>query len=103
MNMNDDGGVQGLFDFDSGNPDGLLIWRMEQERRLAAVRRVWNMPVGRQMRVTLCNIDDDLVGKLELQEHPARLDHRAPLHLRIGRMNFWSNEIKQCQVVETDG
>jgi hypothetical protein len=51
----------------------------------------------------LCNIAEDLVGKLELQEHPARLDHRAPLHLRIGRMNFWSNEIEQCQVVETDG
>jgi hypothetical protein len=103
MVMNDQDAVQGIFDFDAGNPDGLLNWRLEQERRLAAVRRVWHMPLGRQVRVSLCNIDDDLVGKLELHEYPARLDHRAPLHLRIGKINFWSTEIEQCLVVESAG
>ena len=93
------GPVQGVFDFESGNADGYENWRREQAARLEAIRRVWNLPVGRRVRLRLCNIDGEFEGKLELAEHPVTLDRRVPLHLRIGRVDVYMADIETCVVI----
>lgn len=97
-----DGGaetVQGIFDFESGNADGIENWRREREAFLASVREEWGLPVGRRVRVMLTGIDGELEGLLELARHPAGIDRRIPLDLRVAGAMFSSIEIERCRVI----
>jgi hypothetical protein len=91
--MGDD--VQGIFDFEAGNPDGLANWRREQETRLAAIRAEWNLPLGRPVRIRLIGLDREIEGELRLRADPQVVDHRRrPLDLIIGTQAFSSEEIE---------
>jgi len=70
--------IQGVFDFESGNPDGLANWRNQREAILRAVREEWSLPVGRRVRVRLRNIDGEFVGTLDLVRDPPAIDRRPP-------------------------
>lgn len=94
--METQAGIQGVFDFESGNSNGFQNWRREQERRLEAVRREWGLPVGRRVRLRLRDVDGEFEGKLELVHHPVTCDSRVALHLRIERMDFTSTDVEQC-------
>jgi hypothetical protein len=91
--------VQGIFDFESGNADGIGNWRREREARLTAIREEWGLPVGRRARVTLAGIDRELEGLLELAGIPRMIDRRQPLELRIAGVRILSTEIEGCRVV----
>ncbi|RME93716.1 MAG: hypothetical protein D6766_07625 [Verrucomicrobia bacterium] len=93
--MSPDGAIQGVFDFESGNPDGFANWEREQAARLAAIRGEWGLPLGRRVRVALVGVDAELEGRLELAEQPRAIDRRHPLALRIGSVRFSSEEIEQ--------
>jgi hypothetical protein len=95
-----EGPIQGMLDFESGNPDGIENWRRQREARLEAVRREWSLPVGRRVRVRLRNIDGDFVGMLRLAEEPAAIDRRVPLRLRIDQMDFTVPEIERCALLD---
>ncbi len=92
--------AQGTFDFESGNMDGFVNWRRQQEARLEAIRWEWSLPIGRQVTVRLKDIDDDFVGALTLVEQPLSIDRSLPLHLRIGRVEFFSPDIEQCVLMD---
>jgi len=98
--MNEDEPIQCVFDFESGNSDGFENWRRQQEARLEAIRREWHVPVGRRVRIRLRNIDGDFEGKLELVEHPTAINRRAPLHMRVGRVDVFIPDIEQCIVLD---
>lgn len=95
-----DGSVQGVFDFESGNTDGFENWRRQQEARLDVIRKEWCVPVGRRVRIRLRNIDGEFEGKLELVQHPVTIDRRIPLHLRVDRVDVFLTDIEQCVVLE---
>lgn len=97
--MNRAGTTQGTFDFDSDAPGGYDAWRRDQQARLDAIRREWALPIGRRVRIRLRDIDGEFEGKLELAGHPETIDRRAPLHLRIGRVDMCSSDIEQCVVI----
>ncbi|MCP5521208.1 MAG: hypothetical protein H7A46_06635 [Verrucomicrobiales bacterium] len=88
------GEVQGIFDFEAGNPDGFANWRREQEAWRAAVREEWKLPVGRRVRVRLVGMDREIEGELVLRTHPRVIDHRQTLDLGIGNHAFSSEEIE---------
>ena len=92
--------VQGVFDFETGNTDGYANWRREQEAWLEAIRREWAVPVGRNVRLRLHNIDGEFVGKLELASLPVTIDRRVPLRLRVDRVDVHIPDIESCTVVE---
>lgn len=92
--------IQGVFDFESGNPDGFENWRRQQEARLDAIRREWCVPVGRKVRIRLYDIDGEFTGKLQLAEHPVTIDRHAPLHLKVDHIDFFVPDVEQCTVVE---
>lgn len=98
--MNEEGPIQGVLDFESGNPNGFENWLREQEERLERIRREWSLPVGRNVRVRLCDIDGEFQGKLELVRYPESIDRRNPLQLRIGGVVIPSTEIEQCIVLD---
>ena len=94
------GPIQGVFDFDSGNADGVANWRREREARLAAIRREWGVPVGRRVRLRLQNVDGEFEGRLQLAHQPEAIDRHLPLRLRLGTMDFLASDIEQCVVRE---
>lgn len=91
--------IQGVFDFETGNPDGLANWRNQREALLRAVREEWSLPVGRRVRIRLRNIDGEFVGTLDLVRDPPAIDRRLPLALRVGRVDVAVAEIEQCIAV----
>jgi hypothetical protein len=97
--MEDDGPIQGIFDFDTGHPDGLANWRRQEEERLNAVREVWALPVGRRVRIRLRDIDGEFVGLLKLLRYPTVLNRRLPLQLRVGTVDVAVEDIEVCSVV----
>jgi len=94
--------IQGTLDFETG-PDGLESWRRERERRLKAIADEWSLPLGRPVRVRLCNVDCEFEGTLFVRKEPVVLDRRLPLHLTVGRVDFLSTEIEQCSVLRRRG
>jgi hypothetical protein len=92
--------IQGVFDFESGNSDGLANWRREREACLEAVRREWGVPVGRRVRLRLRHMDEEFEGRLQLVRHPLTMDRHRPLHLRLGTVDFFAAEIEWCGVIE---
>lgn len=92
--------VQGVFDFESGNPNGFQNWQAEQERRLQAIRQEWNLPVGRRVRLKLRTFGAEFIGQLRLRVHPTTIDRRAPLHLHIENIEFVHGEIESCVVTD---
>ncbi len=97
-----DGGaesVQGIFDFESGNADGIENWRRERGVLLASIREEWGLPVGRRARVTLAGIDREMEGLLEVAGIPRTIDRKQPLELRIAGVRILSTEIEGCRVV----
>ena len=94
--------VQGVLDFDSGNPNGYQNWRREQKQRLQAIRTEWRLPLRRRVRVRLKNIDGEFEGILQLLHQPLSIDRRLPLQLRIDTFDFLHSDIEQCVVIEED-
>lgn len=94
--MSPEGPIQGVLDFESGNPDGFGNWQREQEALRAEVRRIWGLPVGRRVRVRLRDMDDSLEGELHLVSRPEKLDRRTPLMLQLRGIEFSSHEIESC-------
>ncbi len=92
--------IQGIFDFETGNPDGYANWQREQDERLARIRFIWCLPVGRQVLIRLYNNPNEFEGKLNLAEPPVEFNRRAPLHLKIGKLGFYNSEIESCTVIE---
>lgn len=97
--MEDGSPIQGIFDFDTGDTDGLANWRRQEEARLNAVREVWALPVGRHVRIRLRDIDGEFEGLLKLLHYPTVLDRRLPLQLRVGSVDVAINDIEACSVV----
>ncbi len=64
-----------------------------------AIRREWNLPIGRQVGVVLRGIDGSLNGVLQVAGYPDKIDRRSRLHLRIGKAEFLSTEIETCTVI----
>lgn len=92
--------IQGIFDFETGNPDGYANWQREQDERLARIRFIWVLPVGRQVILRLRNNPNDFKGRLQLAENPVVFDRKEPLHLKVGKLGFFNNEIESCTVTE---
>ncbi|MDA3923595.1 MAG: hypothetical protein PF904_02715 [Kiritimatiellae bacterium] len=92
--------IQGIFDFNTGNPDGYENWQREQDERLARIRFIWGLPVGRQVIIRLWNDPNEFEGKLNLAETPTVFDRKEPLHLKVGKLGFYHNEIESCAVIE---
>ena len=97
--MNDET-IQGIFDFDTGNPNGYENWQREQDERLARIRYIWGLPVGRQVTIRLRNNPNDFEGRLVLAEQPMVFESKEPLHLKVGKTGFFCNEILSCVVTE---
>ena len=97
--MNDET-IQGIFYFDTGNPDGYENWQREQDERLARIRYIWGLPVGRQVVIRLCNNPNEFEGRLLLVEQPVIFESKELLHLKVGKTGFLSNEIVSCSVIQ---
>ena len=87
-------------DFHVPATDGYAVWQWDQEQAVRRIAEEWQLPIGRGVRVRLCNLDQEFVGRLRLDKRPARLDRKEPLALRVGDMPFLSVEIETCAVVE---
>lgn len=92
--------IQGMLDFETGNPDGLENWRREQAEFLESIRKEWGLPIGRPVRIRLQNLDQEFEGQLELAARPPRVDRRDPLRLRLERMEFSNHEIESCAALD---
>ena len=79
---------QGLFDFESGNAQGLENWRREQEDQLDAIREEWALPIGKYVRICVWNPNTVFVGKLRLVQMPVSIDHHVPLRLQVNKIEF---------------
>ncbi|MCF7668657.1 MAG: hypothetical protein K9N48_02655 [Verrucomicrobia bacterium] len=98
--MDEERHIQGIIDFESGNPNGYENWLRQRDARLEAIRREWALPLERKVRIRLQNIDKDFEGQLKLVEQPETIDRRIPLRLRVNKIDFMSPEIEQCIVLE---
>jgi len=89
--------IQGVFDFAAGNANGYDNWLRQEEARMEAIRKEWGVHgLGRMVRLRLRDFSREFTGKLELAEHPARIDHRLPLALRICGVDLTRDDIEQC-------
>ncbi len=98
--MSEEGIVQGVLDFDSGNSNGYENWLRNREEYYDVIRKKWSLPVGRSVRVRLFNIDGEFNGKLHLTRRPQRLDGKGVLHLRVNSVDFFNSDIEQCIVLD---
>jgi hypothetical protein len=88
--------VQGLFDVESGSMNGYQNWRRQQEERLQAHRKEWRLPLRRQARLRLKNIDGRFEGVLRLVDPPLTINRRLPRHLRIDTLDVFPEHIELC-------
>ncbi len=57
------------------------------------------MPISKKVRLKRFCIDGEFEGILELAELPLRINKKQPIELKIGRMEFPSNEIEKCSII----
>ncbi len=98
--MDEEGVIQGVLDFDSGNSNGYENWIRNREAYYDLIREKWSLPVGRTVRVRLFNIDGEFEGKLQLVSQPDRIDGKGILHLRVNSVDFFNSDIEQCIVFD---
>ena len=90
-------------DFHGPVGDGYANWLRDQQEALKRIAAVWELPLGRRVRLRLHNVDSEFVGKLSLAQVPLSLDRRRPLTLRLPPLEFSSTEIEYCAVMEEEG
>jgi hypothetical protein len=91
--------IQCIFDFETGNQDGLENWRREREAMDRRIRDVWKVPLGRAVRMTLRNVPGSFEGKLTVAQQPNEFNRHIPLQLKLGRMVFAHQEIESCSII----
>jgi len=92
--------IQGLLDFESGNTNGIENWHREQEEYIVAIRKEWSLPVEKNVRVKLKDIDYEFEGKLKLAERPTSIDKRIPLHLSVDSIDLFPSDIEKLVVID---
>ena len=92
--------IQGVFDFESGEMDGYVNWRREQEQRLQAMCTEWGLPFRKRVRIRLKNIEGEFEGELRIVKQPVTIDRRVPLHLSVDNIDVYPPDIEQCVVIE---
>lgn len=98
--MDEEGVIQGVLDFDSGNLNGYENWMRSREEYYDLIRKKWSLPVGRTVRIRMFNIDGEFEGKLQLVQQPDRIDGKGILHLRVNSVDFFNSDIEQCVVLD---
>ena len=97
--MNTPEDAQTEFDFSAGNPDGLAVWRNENNQRLQEMARKLGYPLGRKVELVL-NSGPVLRGLLQYAGAPDRLTHHSHIRLRIDCADFAIGEIDSCTTLE---
>jgi len=92
--------IQSIFDFDTGNQDGLENWRREREAMDRKIRDVWKVPLGRTVRITLRNVPGSFEGKLTVAQQPKEFSRQISLQLKLGSMVFAHQEIESCSIID---
>ncbi len=98
--MSDNGPIQGEFDFESGCMDGYLNWQKQQEEQIEAIRKEWGLPINSRVRIKLKNMIGEIVGKLQLVEHPDAIDRNVPLYLKVANFENFIADIENCVVLD---
>jgi len=88
--------AQGELDFSCGDPAGYARWQQEQEDWLARLRQELGLPIGRNVRVKLRDLDRDFCGRLSLVELPLALRKAHHYLFRVGDYEFTAAEIESC-------
>jgi hypothetical protein len=91
---------QGELDFSTEVTAGYARWQHEREARFARLRKECGLPIGRNVRVKLRDLDRDFCGLLSMVELPLGLNQPHHYLFRVGSYEFTANEIESC--VRTD-
>jgi len=88
--------IQGIFDFESGNSNGINNWYQQQDAIKEKIRQKWGLPLEKNVLIKLYGIDENFSGRLKLTRTPIKISRKEPIQLRIGDTEFLSTDIEQC-------
>ncbi len=91
--------TQGIFNFETGNTNGIENFRKEQGAIKEKIRQEWSLPLGKPVRIRLFGFDETIEGVLKLVRNPTVINHKHPVQLHINKTEFLSTDIEQCTVL----
>ncbi len=91
--------IQGILDFNNGNPNGYENFLLERKRLKESIRQEWSVPLDKTVRIRLYGFDEDIEGKLETAGYPTKISKKNPLPLKVGKIEFLSTDIERCAVL----
>ncbi len=87
---------QGELDFGPDNTAGYDRWQQEREDWLARLRKECGLPIGRNVRLKLCDLDREFCGRLSIVELPLELSEPHHYLFRVDNFEFTAAEIEFC-------
>ena len=92
-----------VMDFSNPNDAGFVAWQEEREKRIQRLRRVYGLPLLRQVSVEVTGIKQVLRGRLTLQDKPDLLTtKRSEVRLCVAGHYFTNHDIISICVEDTE-